>query len=297
VAGWRSGPRALRGVRVLSRGTKTRSGANTCCDARGVAVRTLRPPAARSGRRAFTLLDVLVSMAVIAILIGLLMPSMSSIHETARRVVCQSNIRQIGMGLLMYADDWKGQLPPSVFLRYDQGVQRTNQSPQNMLTIRLEAARAEYGTAWDGIGLLASMDYLNGPKVFYCPSHRGDNPYSKYAPTWNNPDGEIVCNYHFRGEGPRSSTRVGGRLPMTRSLYNIDPAQSSLLADGMRVRSDCNHRVGVNFFRADLTVHWFNDPGARLLSSLPTSKEMAVSRLYVDDAWSDFDRSANDEAR
>jgi len=100
-----------------------------------------------------------------------------------------------------------------------------------------------------------------------------------------------VCNYHYRGKGPLGPARADGTQPSTRNLYQIDPAQSSLIADGMRIQSDCNHRVGVNFFRADLTVHWYSDPSGALMRSLPIDKAHA-SATIIDDAWGDMDRAA-----
>jgi type II secretory pathway pseudopilin PulG len=244
----------------------------------------------RSRARAFTLIDVLVSIFVIAVLISILLPSLGPVQETARRVACQSNVRQIGLGVVMYADDSSGQLPPSVFLPLQTGHSIADQAtPQNMLTLRLD--RMDHGGGWDGIGWLYGKDYLTAPKVFFCPSHRGDNPYSRFAPTWNDAETEIVSNYHYRGQGPLGPM-VNGVQPTTRNLYQIDPAQSSLIADGMRVQSDCNHRVGVNYFRADLTVHWFSDPARRLAGSLPDDKDSATADP-VNQAWGDFDRAAN----
>ncbi len=246
-----------------------------------------------AGRRGFTLIDVLVSMTVIAVLIGLLVPSLSSVNEAARRVVCQSNVRQIGLGLIMYTNDYKGYLPPSRFIN-NSGA-RSSGSPEKMITLRVDPAEvtSAYG-AWDGLGVLFATSYVPAPKVFYCPSHRGQNPYSAYAMAWSVTGGdEIVCNYHYRGEGPISMPRLGSRVPLTTSqLWRIDPSQSSLIADSMRVKSDCNHRVGVNFFRADLTVHWFDDPAMSLLASLPSTKEEADGAAVID-TWNALDRSAN----
>src|SRR5262245_36182328 len=236
---------------MFSRGTAVLAGDQI---SRGV-VRTLQ---CRSGRygRAFTFLDLLVSMAVIAVLIGILLPTLASVNETARRVACQSNIRQIGLGVVMYADDWHGQLPASLFLpRTTSTSTGSVPEPQQMVTIRIDSNKAP-GNPWDGLGLLYSLGYIPVAKVFYCPSHHGDNPYSLYIPSWD-AGGEVVCNYHFRGQGPAARVPSPGAAPTTTLLYNIDPQQSSLIADGLRVRSDYNHRVGVNFFRADLTVHWY----------------------------------------
>ena len=66
----------------------------------------------------------------------------------------------------------------------------------------------------------------------------------------------------------------------------------SLIADGMRVKSDYNHKVGVNFFRADLTVHWYIDPSRRLQDSLPVEKNDATAQI-VREAWNMLDASAN----
>ena len=272
---------AFGGVRVLDRTENRRRPAATAAVVRY-----------RTSRRAFTLVDVLVSIAVIAVLISLLLPSLGSVQETARRVACQSNVRQIGVGVLSFAADNGGQLPASVFLPVTVPNMTSTDppTPQNMLTLRLD--RAVHGGGWDGIGLLYGKDYLPAPKVFYCPSHRGDNPYSRFAPTWNDSDTEIVSNYHFRGEGPLGFPRADAPPQTTRNLDLIDPAQSSLIADGMRVQSDCNHRVGVNYFRADLTVHWYSDPGGSLLASLPTDKNLAAA-APVNNAWVDFDNGAN----
>lgn len=233
------------------------------------------PGSARTGacvpgrRSAFTLVDVLVTIAVIAVLMSVMLPSLGRIRETTRRTVCASNIRQLGIGIGLYASDHRDLLVPSVFMS-DRGVN----NPQRTMQIRLGVRTWD----WDGLGILAHRDYVSTPEVYYCRSHSGAHPFSVYAPSWNMPRAVIFSNYQYRAMGP--SPRYA------RMLAEV-PGDAALISDGMRTQADFNHRTGCNVMHADLSVAWWNDNGGRLLETLPPNDSNGDNA--VNSAWHRLD--------
>lgn len=74
---------------------------------------------------AFTLLEMLVAMAVIGLLVAISVPVQSAVRVAANRSVCSSNLRQIGVGLKLYANEHNGAFPPSTHSTGTLGKQRS----------------------------------------------------------------------------------------------------------------------------------------------------------------------------
>lgn len=204
-------------------------------------------PVADAMRPGFTLIDLLVSIAIISVLIGILLPSLSMVREATEKVVCASNLRQSGLGLHMYATDNADALPPSSFAMGSGSTWNTTPL-QVRIDAGLRGSEAPVQYYWDGLGFLYQQDYLSDGRIFFCPSHLGENTFENFADQFAGESGDILANYQYRGIGPRGEQRLD-RFEDT----------AALVSDGFRDLTEINHPNGMNVLRAGMSVGWFRD--------------------------------------
>lgn len=225
-------------------------------------------------RAAFSLIELLVCIAIVSVLVGLLAPSLAASREAARRGVCGVNLRSAAIALAAYANDHRG----AALLGYSYGwrqysyLARQNTAPANR---------------W--LGELYAAGHVESPAALYCPSER--DPLLQFATT---------SNPWLEGAPSGTSTRLGYCVrpvvdwpmpvssPMPDRLPRMDDFAGVAVAADLFHKATTptsRHRSGVNRALGDGSVAWVD--ASRLLAT-------RVGGVGWADVAGDFSASWND---
>lgn len=223
-------------------------------------------------------------MAVVGALIGLLMPVLSGARERVNQVTCSNNMRQLGIGMQMYAVDNADVPPPSVFAPETRGFAH---APEQTVYLRVNMENDDFvggphsaadvhpvnrSDHWDGLGILFGADYISEPSLFYCPSHRDEHSLERYRQRFEGAPGQIVGNFQYR------------LLHHAQRLSDLPPS-TTLISDATRSLGEYNHIDGNNMLKAGISVSWYDDTDGFLRDVLAGRTEDRSPSDRVERAW------------
>jgi prepilin-type N-terminal cleavage/methylation domain-containing protein/prepilin-type processing-associated H-X9-DG protein len=125
------------------------------------------------GKKGFTLIELLVVIAIIAILASILFPVFARARENARRASCMSNLKQVGLGLMQYTQDYDEKYPQNAW--YPTAINNNSAMPSGKFKVYFGSM--DHFVTWMDL----IMPYTKSLQIFVCPSARFDQEFPSYG--------------------------------------------------------------------------------------------------------------------
>jgi len=246
----------------------------------------------RNNKRAFTVIELLVVISIIALLIAILLPSMGKAREASRRVVCAANLHQTGTAHLAWAADHSRRLVEGQ-PAFDVSSHTGHRGGQGQYAVWWRGwnspRKEEYGGAFTKHGALYAKGYHASPETFYCPSWR--NAYTQFETSGADIDPNVrgggffrdmskmhpkqrwmQTSYHYNSQFGSEDYRSvsdwrGARLSIDKGAAALmadafsDPSSHPSIGDEIANRGvDMHHVVGYSVLYLDGAVRFVDDP-------------------------------------
>jgi prepilin-type N-terminal cleavage/methylation domain-containing protein/prepilin-type processing-associated H-X9-DG protein len=201
----------------------------------------LEIPFMKTVRRAFTLIELLVVIAIIAILAAILFPVFGRARENGRRASCASNLKQIGLGLIQYSQDYDEILVADWY-----GTNGTTQAPG--------AATVSY--KWND----AIFPYLKSEAIFTCPSAVPTGSRAAAAKPWR--------YYRNIPAGQENELDENGSYSIVHGYGTLDNDRTPPVSHPLS--SGANQLVSLARVEAPTTSVWVLDGSGAFSSNIAT---------------------------
>lgn len=257
---------------------------------------TRRRPSSGTVRAGFTLVEMLVVLAVIAILAALLLPSLTRAHHRANAMTCLNNTRQLVLAVFLYVDDHEGALPYNMVL-YGNSFRSNLNWANNVMTRDLSPDNTNVDTLTQAsLGSYVSRNTA----IFHCPSDLSMSTV-QLAAGWDH----RIRSYSMNGMlgNPGTAYVTGGNLnnpgynqylkltqiPHPGELFVFLDEQADSLKDGSFLNTDDG---GVNTL-IDVEEDGFSDQME--WQDLPGSYHNRNAAVSFADGHAEFHRWVNPE--